>query len=86
MTAALKLLQVARNTASILGIEALCAAQAIDLLAPLKPGVGTQAGHDLVRSYAPHLGQDRYLSPEMESVGEAVREGLFAALLPPIAG
>ena len=85
MTAALKLLQVARNTASILGIEALCAAQAIDLLAPLKPGVGTQAGHDLVRSYAPHLGQDRYLSPEMESVGRAVREGLFAALLPPTA-
>ena len=82
MTAALKLLQVARNSAAILAIEALCAAQAIDLLAPLKPGVGTQAGHDLVRRYAPHLEQDRYLSPEMESVAGAVREGLFAALLP----
>jgi histidine ammonia-lyase len=82
MTAAIKLLQVARNGGSILAIEALCAAQAIDLLAPLKPGVGTQAGHDLVRRYAPHLEQDRYLSPEIESVGQAVREGLFAALLP----
>ena len=82
MTAAVKLLQVARNSAAILAIEALCAAQAIDLLAPLKPGVGTQAGHDLVRRYAPHLEQDRYLSPEMESVAWAVREGLFAALLP----
>jgi histidine ammonia-lyase len=82
MTAAIKLLQVARNSGSILAIEALCAAQAIDLLAPLKPGVGTQAGHDLVRRYAPHLEQDRYLSPEIESVGQAVREGLFAALLP----
>ena len=86
MTAAIKLLQVARNSGLILAIEALCAAQAIDLLAPLKPGVGTQAGHALVRRYVPHLEQDRYLSPEIESVGQAVREGQFAALLSGTAG
>ena len=56
MTAALKLVDVARNTQTILGIEALCAAQAIDLLAPLKPGVGTQRGYEVVRGYAPRLG------------------------------
>ena len=82
MTAAVKLLQVARNVPAILAIEALCAAQAIDLLAPLSPGVGTQAGHDLVRGLTPQLVQDRYLAPEIEAVTRAVAEGRFAALLP----
>ena len=38
MTAALKLIDVLRNSQTVLGIEALCAAQAIDLLAPLDAG------------------------------------------------
>ena len=78
MTAALKLVDVARNTQTILGIEALCAAQAIDLLAPLTPGVGTARGHAIVREFAPMLGRDRYLAPEIEAAAAAVREGAFA--------
>jgi len=81
MTAAFKLLQVTRNVYSILAIEALCAAQAIDLLAPLKPGVGTAAAHAVVRGLARHLVEDRYLAPEIEAVASAVQEGRFAALL-----
>ncbi len=80
MTAALKLGDVARNTQTILGIEALCAAQAIDLLAPLKPGVGTAQGHALVRQFAPTLERDRYLAPEIEAAAAAVREGGFARI------
>ena len=81
MTAAVKLLQVARNVPAILAIEALCAAQAIDLLAPLTPGAGTGAAHDVVRALAPQLVEDRYLAPEIEAVTRAVDEGRFAALL-----
>ena len=81
MTAAFKLLQVARNLRAILAIEALCAAQAIDLLAPLAPGHGVQAARDLVRELAPRLVQDRYLAPEIEAVSGAVEQGRFAALL-----
>ncbi len=81
MTAAFKLLQVTRNVYSVLAIEALCAAQAIDLLAPLKPGVGTAAAHAVVRGLATHLVEDRYLAPEIEAVAGAVQEGRFAALL-----
>ncbi len=44
MTAALKALDVLGNAQKVLGIEAVCAAQAIDLLAPLEPGSGTGAG------------------------------------------
>jgi histidine ammonia-lyase len=81
MTAAVKLLQVARNVYSVLAIEALCAAQAIDLLAPLKPGVGTAAAHGIVRGIAARLVDDRYLAPEIEAVARAVQEGRFAAVL-----
>jgi histidine ammonia-lyase len=79
MTAALKLRDVLGNAQKVLGIEALCAAQAIDLLAPLKPGMGTQAGYDIVRGLAPKLERDRYLAPEIEAAALAVADGAFAA-------
>ena len=65
----------------MLGIEALCAAQAIDLLAPLEAGVGTKAGRDLVRTFAPTLGRDRYLAPELEAAARTVAAGEFAAIV-----
>jgi histidine ammonia-lyase len=81
MTAALKLIDVLRNSQTVLGIEALCAAQAIDLLAPLEAGAGTKAGRDLVRRFAPTLGRDRYLAPEIEAAARAVADGQFAAVV-----
>ncbi len=81
MTAALKLRDVMANTQTILGIEALCAAQAIDLLAPLQPGVGTRRGYDVVRSLAPPLERDRYLSPEIEAAAQMVAAGELAAVV-----
>ncbi len=81
MTAALKLQDVLRNAQAVLGIEALCAAQAIDLLAPLTPGAGTAAGCAVVRRLAPMLERDRYLAPEIEAAARAVAAGEFAALV-----
>lgn len=81
MTAALKLLDVLRNGQTVLGIEALCAAQAIDLLAPLAPGAGTAAGHAIVRRLTPTLGRDRYLAPEIEAAARAVAAGEFASVV-----
>jgi len=81
MTAALKLETVLRNTQTILGIEALCATQAIDLLAPLEPGEGTRRGYQIVRRLAPRLRGDRYLAPEIERVRQAVTRGEFAAVV-----
>ena len=81
MTAALKLQDVLRNAQGVLGIEALCAAQAIDLLAPLTPGAGTRAGCEIVREFAPTLERDRYLAPELEAAARAVAAGRFAAVV-----
>ncbi len=81
MTAALKLEDVLRNAQTVLGIEAVCAAQAIDLLAPLEPGAGTKAGYEVVRRLTPMLGRDRYLASELEAAGRAVAAGEFAAIV-----
>jgi len=81
MTSALKFEDVLRNAQTVLGIEALCAAQAIDLLAPLRPGVGTGKGYDVVRGFTPRLDRDRYLAPEIEASARALKAGKFAAIV-----
>jgi histidine ammonia-lyase len=81
MTSALKFEDVLRNAQTVLGIEALCAAQAIDLLAPLEPGPGTGAGRAVIREFAPTLERDRYLAPELEAAAEAVAAGRFADIV-----
>jgi histidine ammonia-lyase len=72
--AALKLLQVLRNARSVVAIEALCAAQAIDFKAPLRPGTGSAAAHKVVRATIPRLDKDRILSDDI-----AAMERLLAA-------
>ena len=41
MTSAIKLQQVIQNVNTVIAIEALCAAQGLDFLLPLKPGHGS---------------------------------------------
>ena len=55
--------------------------KAIDLLAPLQPGVGTGKGYDVVRGFTPRLDRDRYLAPEIEASARAVKAGKFAAIV-----
>ena len=74
MTSALKFEDVLRNAQTVLGIEALCAAQAIDLLAPLQPGVGTKQGYDVVRGFTP-TARPRPIPRARDRGGGARREG-----------
>ena len=53
MTAALKLKRVIQNVRHVLAIEALAAAQAVDLLAPLKPGKRAQQALREIRAVSP---------------------------------
>jgi histidine ammonia-lyase len=66
--AALKLLSVLRNARSVVAIEALCAAQAVDLKAPLRPGVGSAAAHAAIRRAVPKLDRDRILSDDIAAM------------------
>ncbi|MCO1597530.1 tyrosine 2,3-aminomutase [Micromonospora sp. RHAY321] len=70
--------RVLTNNNYILAVELLAAAQAIDVAkryGQLSP-VG-KATHDIVRSLAPTLDRDRFMSDEIESVAAALSRGAF---------
>jgi histidine ammonia-lyase len=75
----LKAWQVVANSERALAIELLAAAQAIEFLAPLEPGHGARATHDVVRSLSHRLRDDRPLGPDIEAVADAIRDGSLAA-------
>src|SRR3984893_2280062 len=74
--------QVAINAQTILALEALGAAQGIDLLAPLKPGRLTAAAHAAIRARVPYLDHDRVLEPEIRTAVELIRSGTLAKMAP----
>lgn len=57
--AATKCLQVLENSETVLAIEQMCAAQAMDYRAPLKPGVGPRIAQSTLRQTITHAEQDR---------------------------
>jgi histidine ammonia-lyase len=79
--AARKLGDLADNTAGILAIEILAAAQGVDLREhPTSPALRKVMA--LVRAHVPHYDLDRYFAPDIAVVKELVRQGAFAALSP----
>ena len=75
----LKAWQVLANAERIVAIELLAGAQAVELHAPLAPGVGARAARELVRSLSPRLRDDRSLSDDIEAVAGAIRDGSVAS-------
>jgi histidine ammonia-lyase len=73
--AGLKALRVLDNAERTLAIELLAGTQAIEFLAPLQPGGGVRAVHDVVRTLSSRLVEDRSLSADIERVAEAIRSG-----------
>src|SRR5450432_404689 len=80
VTSAHKVRRIIEMTQQVLAIELLCAAQLLDFRLPLKPGIGVQHAHLLVRSYVAKLEEDRTLTPDIEKITQAIREGVFASL------
>ena len=74
-TAGRKALQILANSERVVAIEALAAAQGLDLRHPLRPGPATGAALDRVRSVSPFLDDDRPLSAEIEHVRELIASG-----------
>lgn len=80
MTAALLTMDALDRAETVVGIEALCAAQALDFRGGI-PGSGSGAVHDLIRRHVPHLDRDRSLSSEIDTVRELVASGAIAELV-----
>jgi len=67
----LKLRMVVGKVRTVLAIEAICAAQAIDLRAPLEPARGTRAAVAALRGAVPFLEHDREMAEDVRG-GEGV--------------
>jgi len=66
--------QVLENVERILAIELLCAAQALGLRRQ-RPGVGTAAAYNLIRSQVPQLEKDREIYRDIQTAVDLVRGG-----------
>ena len=79
--AARRLQAMLQNTAHIVGIELLAAAQGVEFLRPLKSSAPLERLHALIRSVSPAMMQDRSLSAEMSALQKQVLSGEIASAL-----
>jgi histidine ammonia-lyase len=84
--AARRLQGMISNTANILGIELLAAAQGIEFLRPLKSSTALEAVHALLRKDVPAHNVDRYLAPDMAHATTMVRNGTVASVVRNMSG
>ncbi|GAB2849047.1 histidine ammonia-lyase [Pseudoduganella ginsengisoli] len=88
--AARRLEDMAQNTAAIVAIELLAAAQGIDFHRPLKTSAQLEHVHAQLRQHVPFYDADRFFAPDIEAAKQLVLKGelsatcksLFASLHP----
>lgn len=78
VTSAHKVQRILELAGQVIAIELLSAAQMLEFRQPLKPGKGVQIAYDCVRSYVPKLENDRVLAPDIATITQALKEGVFA--------
>ena len=76
--AARRLQAMIANTAHILAIELLAAAQGIEFLRPLRSSGALEEAHALLRAQCRSIERDRYLAPEIERATLLVRNGALS--------
>jgi histidine ammonia-lyase len=86
MTSARHARDVAANAEVVLALEALAAAQALDLRAPLEPGAATRAVHDALRASVPFVEHDRGFGPDIDRAVELVRAGTLVEAAEAVVG
>ena len=75
MGAALKAQRALELGRYVLAVEALCACQAIDFLAPLETSAPLARVHRRIRAAVPTLTEDRPPAPDMETVADLIAAG-----------
>ncbi len=80
VAAALKARESVRLLETVLALELLAGAQALEFLKPLRPGKGVEVAYGLIREVAEPLERDRELGAELAAVEGMIREGRFAAI------
>jgi histidine ammonia-lyase len=70
-----RLLAMAQNTAGVVGIELLSAAQGCDFHAPLTSGPFLERARATLRAVVPRLEEDRHLAPDIAAATALVASG-----------
>jgi histidine ammonia-lyase len=71
------------NLERIVAIEALTAAQGVELRAPLATSPRLRRALDVIRAVVPPLGADRVLAGDLEAAAELVRTGALVDAVGP---
>lgn len=85
MTAARHARAIVDNAETVIALEALGAAQALDLRAPLEPGPATRAVHDAIRARVPFVEHDREFGADIAAAVALVRDGALIDAAGPLA-
>ena len=80
--AARRLGPMAENTAAIVAIELLAAAQGIEFRRPLPSSEALERAHAVIRAAVPALDEDRYMAPDIEAAKALVQSGAFDGFMP----
>ncbi|WP_327791308.1 aromatic amino acid lyase [Rhizobium herbae] len=78
MSAAMQARSASDNLADILSIELICAAQGLEFHKALRPGKGTAAAYDAIRSVVPPRTSDRPMYPELQAVRNLIDDGTLS--------
>jgi len=70
---ALKSWQVLDNAETVLAIEMLCAAQALDYRLPVRPGIGPRVALETFRETVPHVEADRLFGEDIQAALHLLR-------------
>jgi histidine ammonia-lyase len=73
-----KLLEICTNTATVLGIELLAAARAIDSMRPLRTTPELERVHAMVRKHVPFLPHDHRLDRDISALTALVQSGALS--------
>jgi histidine ammonia-lyase len=74
-----KCTEILKNVQTVLAIEMMCAAQAMDFRKGKKPGKGTGIAYKLIREKVPFLEDDRVLWPDIEAIRLMVADNTILA-------
>jgi histidine ammonia-lyase len=80
--AARRLGDMASNTAAIVGIELLAAAQGVEFHRPLQTAKPLQQALKMIRSRVGHYAKDHYFAPDIREATELVEKGAFLDFMP----
>lgn len=83
---ATKLLEVVKNTETVLAIEFMCSAQALEFLRPLQSGPGVEAAFAALRRFVPFAQADRLFHDDVQTALALVRSETLVAAAQDAAG